>query len=251
MFALDGSQVNLLVAFAGGVITFFASCLLPLVPTYLAYLAGIATSDTSNSTEKKLYKRTVFLNGLIFTIGFILVFVLLGATANTVGRVFASYKPLMQKVGGVFFIVMGLFMLELIKPIFLYKERKIELPKNLTKWKKLNSLLVGMTFGLAWTPCIGPVLAVILFWASQAQSLVQGVSLLFVYGIGLGLPFVVVAFMFESIAPKLSKSTKFGHILQKVAAIVILVMGILLLFGKVEFISVRLLQLFELNTLSV
>lgn len=251
MFVLDGSQVNLLVAFVGGVITFFASCLLPLVPTYLAYLAGIATSSDDTEAEKKLYKRSVFLNGLIFTIGFILIFVLLGATANTVGRVFASYKPVMQKVGGLFFIVMGLFMLEIIRPVFLYKERKLELPKNITKWKKLNSLLVGMTFGFAWTPCIGPVLAVILFWASQAQSLAQGVGLLFVYGLGLGLPFVIVALMFESIAPKLSKTTKFGHILQKVAAIVILIMGILLFLGKVELISVRLLQLFSLNTLSV
>jgi cytochrome c biogenesis protein CcdA len=157
----------------------------------------------------------------------------------------------MQKVGGVFFIAMGLFMLEIVKPVFLYKERKIELPKNITKWKKLNSFLVGMTFGFAWTPCIGPVLAVILFWASQAQSLAQGVGLLFVYGLGLGMPFVVVALMFESIAPKLSKTTKFGHILQKIAAIVILVMGLLLVLDKATLISIRLLQFFGLNTLSV
>lgn len=251
MITLDGSQVNLLVAFVGGVITFFASCLLPLVPTYLAYLSGIATSKNSSEANQKLYKRSVFLNGLIFTVGFIIVFVLLGATANTVGRVFASYKPFIQRLGGVFFIVMGLFMLEVIKPAFLYKERKLELPKKIIKWKKLNSLLVGMTFGFAWTPCIGPVLAVILFWASQAQSFVQGVGLLLVYGIGLGLPFVVVALMFESIASKLSKASRFGHLLQKVSAIVIVIMGVLLLLGQVELISVKLLQLFELNTLSV
>jgi cytochrome c-type biogenesis protein len=162
-----------------------------------------------------------------------------------------QYKPLMQRVGGVFFVSMGLFMLGIIKPAFLYIERRIELPKNITKWKKLNSLLVGMTFGFAWTPCIGPVLAVILFWASQTQNFIQGISLLLVYGIGLGLPFLVVALLFESISLKLSKATKLGHVLQILSAVIIIIMGILLFLGKIEIVSVKLLQLFNLNTLSV
>ena len=102
----DGSQVNLLIAFAGGIITFFASCLLPLVPTYLAYLSGIATSKTEDDSHKKIYRRDIFINGLIFTIGFISIFVLLGATANTLGRMLGIYKPFIQKLGGILFVVM-------------------------------------------------------------------------------------------------------------------------------------------------
>ncbi len=251
MISLDGSQVNLFVAFIGGVVTFFASCLLPLVPTYLAYISGVATTKDIDDAHQKIFKREVFVNGLAFTIGFILVFVILGATANTLGRLVGAYRPVIQKLGGLFFIVMGMFMLNIVHPTLFNKELKIELPKNLTAWKKLNSLLVGMTFGFAWTPCIGPVLAVILFWASQAQSFAQGVGLLLVYGIGLGLPFLVVALLFETISSKLSKAAKFGNLLQKVAAVVIIIMGILLFFGRVDVISIRLLQLFNLNTLAV
>ena len=251
MFVLDGSQMNLLIAFVGGLITFFASCLLPLVPTYLAYLTGISSDAASDISQKNLVKRGVFVNGLVFTLGFIFVFVLLGASANTVGRALAEYTPIIQKLGGLFFILMGLFMLGLMRFSFLYKERKIELPKKLSKWQKLNSLLVGMTFGFAWTPCIGPVLAVILYWSSQASTISQGIGLLLVYGIGLGLPFLVVALLFESLSTKLSRFSKFGAVLQKLAAIFIIIMGILLILNRVELISIRLLQLFNLNTLSV
>lgn len=197
----DGSQINLFVAFIGGVITFFASCLLPLVPTYLAYLAGLGAKDDIEQPSS-VFKRKIFVNGVFFTLGFILVFVLLGATVNTFGRQLNAYKGIIQQIGGIFFIFVGLFMLEIIKPLILLKELKLPLPKNPTRWQKVNSLLVGITFGFAWTPCIGPVLAVILFWASQAATLAQGVSLLFVYGLGLATPFLIIALGFESFAPK-------------------------------------------------
>lgn len=251
MLIFDGSQINLLIAFIGGVVTFFASCLLPLVPTYLAYLSGIATTKDIGEAHKKIYKREVFINGTIFTIGFIFVFVLLGATANTVGRIIGVYRPVMQKIGGFVFIGLGLFMLGIFKRSFLYKEKRLKLPKDFTKFKKVNSLLIGITFGFAWTPCIGPVLAVILFWASQAQTFVQGIGLLFVYGIGLGIPFLIVALLFEKLTPKLSKTAKFGNIVQKIAAVIIIVMGILLFIGKINLVSIKLLQLLNLNTLAL
>lgn len=247
----DGSQVNLLIAFIGGMITFFASCLLPLVPTYIAYLSGLSVSKRENDSNKVIYKRDIFLNGLIFTLGFIFVFVLLGATTNTLGRMLGIYKPFIHKAGGFLFIIMGLFMLKIFKLTFLYQERKFSLPISLTRFRKLNSFLVGLTFGFAWTPCIGPVLAVILFWSAQAESLIKGVSLLLAYGIGLGLPFLVVALFFEQISTKLSVTKKAGRYLNILAAFVIILMGILLILGRVELISIKLLQFFNLNTLAV
>lgn len=247
----DGSQVNLLIAFIGGIITFFASCLLPLVPTYLAYLSGLVTSRTEDDSHKKIYRRDIFINGFIFTIGFIFVFVLLGATTNTLGRMLGVYKPIIQKLGGILFIMMGLFMLKIFRPVFLYRERKIILPLSLTKFRKLNSFIVGLTFGFAWTPCIGPVLAVILFWSAQAESLVKGMSLLLAYGVGLGVPFLVVALFFESISSKLSATKKLGKYLNILAAVVIILMGVLLIVGKVDLVSIRLLQFLNLNVLAV
>jgi cytochrome c-type biogenesis protein len=135
----------------------------------------------------------------------------------------------------------------LIKPLALFKELKIKLPSNPTKWQKVNSFLVGLTFGFAWTPCIGPVLAVILFWASQAETLFQGVALLFVYGIGLGVPFLVIALGFEQLAPKLVKAKAFGKALHLISGLVIILMGFLLITGNVDEMSLTLIRIFGLD----
>lgn len=247
----DGSNVNLLIAFLGGIITFFASCLLPLVPTYLAYLAGIATSKEQEETDKHIFKRRVFANGLIFTLGFIFIFVLLGATTQTIGIILSPYKPLIRKLSGIAFVVMGLFMLDVVKIQSLYKERKFQLPKSLEKYKEFHSFLVGMAFGFAWTPCIGPVLAVILFWSAQADTIWKGMSLLLAYGIGLGVPFVVTALFFESISTKLIKTQKLGKKLHDISAVIIILMGILLFLDKVQHFSFIILRLLNISSFAV
>lgn len=243
----DGSEVNILIAFVGGFVTFFASCLLPLVPTYLAYLAGLSAS----LEDEKNLRKEIFINGLLFTLGFIAVFVLLGATANTLGRGLIAHRQTVQKLGGVLFIILGAFVLGIIKPAFLYKELKIKLPKNLTKIKEFNSFLVGTTFGFAWTPCIGPVLAVILFWASQAATVWKGVALLTAYGIGLGVPFLIIALGFEHLAPKLRRASKVGRITQYISGIIVILAGILLILGKLDVISIYLIQLLGMDALSI
>jgi cytochrome c-type biogenesis protein len=247
----DGSQVNLFIAFLGGIITFFASCLLPLVPTYLAYLAGIATSKQEEEVDKSIFKRRVFVNGLIFTFGFIFIFVLLGATTQTLGILLSQYKPLIRKISGVVFVLMGLFMLDVIKIQSLYQERKFQLPKSLEKYKEFHSFIVGMAFGFAWTPCIGPVLAVILFWSAQADTIWKGMSLLLAYGVGLGVPFVVTALFFESISTKLVKTRKLGKILHDFSALIIIMMGILLFFNQIEYFSYAILNILNLNKFAV
>lgn len=246
---LDGSKVNLWIAFVGGVVTFFASCLLPLVPTYLAYLSGLSLSEEPSEDERRI-KKDIFVNALIFTLGFIFIFVLLGAGVNTFGRVLVQNRRIFQILGGIFFVVLGLLMTGLLKSSFLFKELKIALPKDLTKWRKANSLIVGLTFGFAWTPCIGPVLAVILYWASQAKTLVQGMGLLLVYGIGLGAPFLVIALGFDQLAPRLIKAKRVGKILNIVAGGIIVLMGFLLITGNIEALSQTLISIFGMDKLS-
>lgn len=246
--AFDGSEVNLLIAFLGGTITFFASCLLPLVPTYLAYLSGIPLKEGVKNTKSR---DRILVNSVAFSLGFICVFVLLGAGASSIGILFATQRVFLQRLGGAFFIILGVFMLGIIKPGILMKERKIKLPKNLSKWRKLNSFLVGMFFGFAWTPCVGPVLAVILFWASQTNTVLQGTTLLFVYGLGLGLPFVLIGLLFDRLLPVLSESQKFGAVLNKIAGLIILVTGILLLVGRLDILTTSLLNLLNIRSHSV
>lgn len=247
----DEYNITILIAFTSGFITFFASCLIPLVPAYLAYISGITiTKDLNKDSNNGFIQRDIFLNGLLFTFGFITVFVLLGALASSIGIKLLMYRTLIQKIGGIFFILMGVFMLELIKPMFFLRERKLTLPQGIRKWRRLNSFLVGMTFGFAWTPCIGPILAVILFWASQTATMLQGISLLVAYGLGLGLPFLLVAMFFETISPKLNKVTRFGYLLQKLAGLMIIVIGLLLIFNKLALFTLLLSKFINFDTLA-
>lgn len=240
----DGSNVNLFIAFIGGMITFFASCLLPLVPTYIAYLTGL-------TLKAEVSKKEIIINSALFTFGFIVVFMIFGLTANKLGNTFAQNRVLLQKIGGVFFIIIGMFMLNVIKPAFLYRERKIDLRSYFTKWQKINSFIIGLTFGFAWTPCIGPVLSVILFWASQAQTALKGTLLLLFYGLGLGIPFMVIGAFFDQLVPKLKKAKRISLILSKLSGIIILVVGALLLIGRMHYISIIILKLFSLDSHSV
>jgi cytochrome c-type biogenesis protein len=237
----DGSQVNFLIAFLGGVITFFASCFLPLVPSYLAYLTGVSRAGPR--------KRDVLVNSIIFSLGFITIFVLLGASASYFGVLVAQNRRLIQIVGGSFLVVMGLTMLGFAKTTILGREFKFY--TKLTRWKKLNSYIIGSTFGFAWTPCIGPVLAVILYWASQAETIVSGTMLLLVYGLGLGFPFVLFGLFFDYLSHRISVLTKFGHNLQIAAGLLIVVTGVLLALGKLQYFSILLLDFFDLRVLAV
>lgn len=240
----DGTHINFLIAFFAGVVTFFASCLLPLVPTYLSYLTGIAL-------KRNVHKSEVFINSLLFTLGFIFIFILMGATANVLGAFFAQSRETVQKIGGAFFIFVALFMLGFLKPAFLYKELRIDMVKHHVRIKKLNSLLMGLTFGFAWTPCIGPVLGVVLFWASQSATFASGMLLLLFYGLGIGIPFVLFGLLFEKLSPKLSAANRFGKMLNIIASVLILITGILLLNGKLGFLSIKAVEFLNLYTLSV
>ncbi len=239
---LDGNQINIFIALLAGTVTFFASCLLPLVPTYLAYLSGLTLQEDEASESDS--QRRIFLNGLAFTIGFIAIFVLLGLIATTIGQFLSSIRPLIQRVGGVLFVTMGLLMLGVYTPNWLTAERKLEVTlfDRWKHWQYLHSFLVGIVFGFAWTPCIGPVLGVILFWAAHAESAVRGMLLLLSYGIGLGIPFLIVAIGFQRIAPYLQKTKRIGHILNILAAIIIIIMGILLFFDKAQLVSMWLIR---------
>lgn len=240
----DGSEVNLLIAFLGGVITFFASCLLPLVPIYIAHMTG-----TIYNHQPK--KRGIFLNSLLFTAGFMLVFIIFGLSASSFGLILKINREMIQKVGGIFFILVGLFMLGIIKPAFLLKEQHLDLEPKFHKGKLFNSFLFGLTFGFAWSPCIGPVLAVILFWASRAATVAKGTLLLFVYGLGIAIPFILIGVFFEKFGHKLMSKPELGRTLNLFAGLLIILAGLLLISGHYLTLAVPLLRLLRLNSLSI
>ena len=270
----DGSNVNLWIAFVAGFITFFASCLLPLVPTYLAYLSGVAL----NSKDAKKEKLQIIKVAFFFVVGFISTFVLLSLAINTFSLIFASMRETIEIVGGFVFIILGLFMLGVFKHRLFSQERRLDLGKIFSgkggfgefinrligkpvggfdineffsKYKNLHAVITGVVFGFAWTPCIGPVLAVILFWSAQAESTLSGVLLLVAYGIGLGVPFMIVAAGFEKIIPLLKRYAKVSQYVSYLSGAVIILAGILMISGNFQELSFRLIDLFNLRALSI
>ena len=154
-------------------------------------------------------------------------------------------------MGGVFLILIGMFMLGVIKPRVLLKDQRFNIKKFKTRWIKINSLLTGFTFGFAWSPCIGPVLVVILFWSSQAETALKGTLLLLVYGLGIGLPFILVGLLFEKVQPYLVKTSKLSKWINYIAAIFVIVSGVLLIFDKLGYISIWFTNIVGLHVLSI
>lgn len=246
---LDGHTVTYSIALLAGIVTFLTSCFLPLVPTYLAYLSGLSLSSSS-TTLSKPQRMHLFIHSLVFSLGFLVVFSLLGLAATSFGSLFNQYRPLFQKLGGGLLVAMGLFMLGFLKMDFLYQEKKFNLIRYPVKWHHVNSFLVGSTFGFAWTPCIGPVLAVILFWASQQQTVFMGVTLLIVYGLGMAIPFMVIGLLYDLFAHRLKTFTSLGHWLHIIAAYVIISTGILLILGHLEWLNLMLVKQIGLDALT-
>lgn len=224
----DGSDVNIVVAFLAGLAAFFASCLLPLVPTYLAYLSGITLLPGAAIKERgRLIKLAT-----VFVVGFILAFLIIGLSLRSLSILLFQYKELIQALTGILFIILGLFVLGVFQSAILSTERKLSVNKLLAGLKKhayWHALLFGFLFGLGWSPCVGPVLAVILYWSSQVGSQIYGTLLLFVFGLGLGLPFIVIAAGFEQILPWLHKYKKISLYMSWITGTLILLVGLVLL----------------------
>jgi cytochrome c-type biogenesis protein len=173
--------VGFAVAFAAGLLSFLSPCVLPLIPSYVGYLTGMTVEEV----ERR--RGTAVLHALWFVAGFSLVFVLLGAGASAVGSLLRDYQVWLGRVGGVLLILFGLYLLGILRPAFLMRERRIQLARKPLGY--FGSGVVGFTFGAAWTPCIGPILGGILTLAATQAGLGRGIMLLAVYALGLAIPF--------------------------------------------------------------
>ncbi|MFH1638954.1 MAG: cytochrome c biogenesis protein CcdA [Chloroflexota bacterium] len=187
-------SISFLVAFGAGLLSFFSPCVLPLVPVYLASLAGTELLTPQNS----LARMPVSLHSLSFVAGFSAVFTLLGAVAGLTGVAVSAYIGVIRQVSGALMIFFGLFLLLALKVPFLNFERRLTTRSSATGGY-LRSLLVGGVFSLGWTPCVGPILGGILTMALGVRTVYRGALLLLTYSMGLGLPFLVVGAAFDAL----------------------------------------------------
>jgi cytochrome c-type biogenesis protein len=225
------SGISFPVAFVAGLISFFSPCVLPLVPSYMSVISGVSYTELQGlSAGNKALRRAVFVKSLLFILGFSVVFVSLGASFSLLGQTLASYRGAVTKVGGVLIVLFGLYTAGLLK--FRPLMRNVQLFQLTDKpVGVLGPFLVGLSFGFAWTPCVGPALGAILTLASGAENLSQGTSLLAVYAVGLALPFLLSSVAFNVFINLFSRFNFFLPTLQKVGGLVLVGMGVLLFTG--------------------
>lgn len=187
---MNPSQINIGVAFVAGLVSFLSPCVLPLVPIYLAQLVGQSVYQSVGEKQFSSARLVTFLHASLFVLGFTLAFVALGATASTLGSFLRTQQFLLRQIGGVLLVLVGLHLTGLLKIPLLYWQKRFEFRP--TRPSYAASILTGVVFAIGWSPCVGPILGVILALAGQAATLKQGVILLLVYSLGLGVPFLLL-----------------------------------------------------------
>lgn len=241
---LDGSNVTILVAFLAGFVTFFASCLLPLVPTYLAYISGVslATMDDEN------HRWLVFKAALLFVTGFVSTFVLMGVTLQRFAVVFAQYRPIISQLAGVLFVFMGLLLIGAFRRFRLVNgEVRFDIQKFFKRSTHLHAVFTGVAFGFAWSPCIGPVLAVILYWSASQANATKGLIMLIAYGLGVGLPFLFAALGFDRLMKVVSMHPSWTKRITQVSAVIIIIAGLAMVAGKIDDLSLFVIRMFGMT----
>ena len=218
---MEELNITLFAALGAGVLSFVSPCVLPLVPAYLGYLSGTAIGSDEQSASRRW---VTFLHALGFVLGFSTVFTILGASMGLLSQLFFGLMPVFQKVGGILLVIFGLHMIGLFEIPFLYREWRLDArPDN--KLGVLSSFFVGTIFAAAWTPCVGPILSSILVLASTSGSVGQGALLLFVFSLGLGIPFLLAGLSLDWATPLLRRLNRYGRAISIVSGILLVVMG--------------------------
>lgn len=240
-------ETNLIIpAFIAGLLTFIAPCTLPLIPTYLGFISGASMEDLKDAKKSKQIRLKIFLNGAAFIIGFSFVFITLGTLVAFVGSAFlASYRFWLTKIGGIFVIIFGLFMLNILKIPFLAKEWRPKTPAIFERGKPTNSFVLGSAFAFGWTPCIGPVLGSILFIASTSATALQGASLLSIFSLGLAIPFLLVALGIGSAGHFITKIDRFLNIVSVIGGIFMIILGVLLFTDNMALLIPYIFRIFD------
>jgi len=175
-------------AFLGGILSFISPCILPLIPIYISYISGVTVSELKNSKDINIYKKAIT-NSIAFVFGFSLIFTLMGTSASYIGTLVVTNKILLAKISGILIIIFGIFYI--LKIDFIYKFLRIDL--KIKSVNLLTSFVIGILFAFGWSPCVGPILSSILVIAANTASLSKGAMLLFIYSLGLGIPFLLAS----------------------------------------------------------
>jgi cytochrome c-type biogenesis protein len=242
--SLSLTPLTLLLAAGAGFLSFVSPCVLPLLPAYLGYMTGL-TAEELHGPQAPSMRAHILGRSLAFVLGLSLVFAALGGSASVVGQALLRNQTIILRVAGLLVVLLGLHTLGLIRIPFLYRERRLAIGG--TDGSYLGALLLGAAFAAGWTPCIGPFLAGLLALASQEQTVSQGMLLLFVYGLGLGIPFVLTGLALGSSLRMLRAVKAQMHLLEIVSGLLLVGMGLLIFSDRLSLISAWLTNVFGIG----
>ena len=234
-------NVSISAALIAGLVSFLSPCVLPLVPPYLVYLTGATIEHLENEETVSASKRAVMVSALLFVVGFSTVFILLGASASLIGSLIRAWSAELSILAGIVIIVMGLHFLGLTRISLLMREGRQPIPKPVGLW---GAYIMGLAFAFGWTPCIGPILAAILSIAAAEATVAKGAGLLAVYSAGLGIPFLIAAFMVEQISSLFGQMKRHLATVEQAMGVLMIATGIGFLTGAVSSASIWLLETF-------
>ena len=227
-------------SFVAGLLTFLAPCTLPLVPGYLAFISGVSARDLSDPQKSKAARKQILINGLMYVIGFSVVFILLGSIFGLAGSFLAQYRIWLYRLGGVFVIFFGFYLMHFFNvPLWrnwffwLHQEHRFNLANQLTPGKPSSSFIFGATWAFGWTPCIGPILGTILFLATSTGTILQGLVLMLIFSIGLAIPFLVIALGLGQAAKLTRHLYKYLEVISVVGGLFLVYLGYLLLTDNI------------------
>jgi len=219
-------EVTYIGAFIAGLLSFLSPCVLPLIPSYIMYITGISYADMQAEHPSHIIRQKTILHSVCFICGFTAVFVLLGASATYIGSFLSENATIIRKVGGVLLVILGIHVTGLFPLRFLLGEKRVTIKHKPAGY--VGSFLVGIAFAAGWTPCIGPILAAILAVAATADSVNQGILLLLLYSMGLGVPFFLAALAMNRFMAVFNRFKKYIHVFEIITGILLMVIGVLI-----------------------
>jgi len=237
-------SVGFVAAFVAGLLSFVSPCVLPIVPGYMSFISGINVARMKDGVADPHQLRRVVLTSLAFVLGFSTVFVSLGAAATLVGYYLQQWKRPLGMIGGAIVIVLGLHTMGVFRLRFLLYEKRPEVKQK--PLGLIGAYVVGLAFAFGWTPCIGPILGAILLYASQQETVTQGVLLLSAYSAGLGIPFLAAALAINSFFSASSTLRRHMKTVEYVSGALLVAVGLLLLTDRLSVIALYLSKKFPI-----
>jgi cytochrome c-type biogenesis protein len=240
----QAANITYWIAFTAGILSFVSPCVLPLIPSYLTYITGLSFKQLDDAHPTAKVRMTVLLHSICFIIGFSVVFVLLGAIAGVASSKFQTHLreglEWVEKIGGLLIFLFGVHMTGLFHFGVLLGEKRVQLHSKPSGY--FGTFIVGVAFAAGWTPCIGPILASILMIAATSGQVGEGIGLLSVYSLGLGVPFLISGLLFHQFLVAFNRFRKYIRLVEIGTGVMLMAVGIMLMFNLMGRLTIFLYQ---------